>query len=109
MQENVKSLCLYMVYAEDNLPKGLKKTGVKKDMLKDEIIKQMQHKLELFAEMMDVLEGGDCTLDMEDINNSDIEILMVLLSALHDKTCARMNYVKSDTYSALEAMFEKYD
>lgn len=30
MQENVKSLCLYMVYAEDNLPKGLKKKEMKK-------------------------------------------------------------------------------
>ena len=76
---------------------------------KDKIIKQMENKAELFAEMMDVLEGGDCTLDMEDINTTDIEIVMDLLGCLYDKTCARINYVKSDAYSALEAMFEKYD
>lgn len=75
---------------------------------KEKIIEQMNNKVELFSEMMDVLEGGDCTLDMEDINNEDIEILMIILSALYDKTTARLEYIKSDTYTALEALFEKY-
>jgi hypothetical protein len=83
-----------MVYAEDILPKGLKKKGVKKDMTNNKIIKQLEHKLDLFAEMMDVLEGGDCIEDMEDINTTDIETIMTLLSAFHDKTCGTINNVK---------------
>lgn len=74
---------------------------------KDKIIKQIEHKLELFREMMDVLEGGDCTLDMEDINNADIEVLMTVLSAFYDKSTARLEYITSDSYTALQALFER--
>lgn len=75
-------------------------------MNREQIIKQYQHKLELISEMLDVLEGGDCRLDMEDINTTDIETLVTILGAFYDKTCARIEYVKSDTYTALEALFE---
>jgi len=75
--------------------------------MRDEIIKQMEHKLELFSEMLDVLEGGDCALDMENINTTDIETLVTILGSFYDKTCARIEYVKSDTYTALEALFER--
>jgi len=69
---------------------------------REEIIKQLENKLDLFAEMMDVLEGGDCVLDMQDINTTDIETLITIIGSFHDKTCARINYVNSDTYTFLE-------
>jgi len=79
---------------------------------KEKIIEQLENKRELFAEMMDALEGGDCVLDMQDINTNDIETLVTILGAFYDKTCARINYVKSDTYAFIEgrvfeALFEE--
>jgi hypothetical protein len=67
---------------------------------------QMEYKIEIFREMMDVLEGGDIRLDMPDINTSDIETILTILSAFIDKTSARLKYEQSDEYTKLEAIFE---
>ena len=89
----------------DSLPQRAEKKGDEK--MKSKIIEQMENKLDIFSEMLDILEGGDIVLDMEDINTSDIETLVTILGAFFDKTKQRIIYVKSDSYTALEELFER--
>jgi|TARA_A100000172_G_scaffold72692_1_gene53918 SRSO17 transposase len=55
-----------MVYAEDSLPKGLKKTGVKKVMTtRKNIVKETTEEMEIYAIMLDSIDAGDCIEDFE--------------------------------------------
>lgn len=72
--------------------------------IKNEMIMQMEYKIEIFRDMIDLLEGGDIRLDMPDINTSDIETIFTILSTFIDKTSYKVEYMQSDEYTRLETL-----